>query len=119
MTALREANQLGDLQPTVLVSYRADLRAVFDMREEEALIRFGLNAKALADPGWRSAMLDGQPVPTQNFARALIAEGFVGLLVRSFAIGTSPANLNLVLWRWSGEGCMIFTVDGEDRLGRI
>ena len=36
-TALREANQVGDLQPTILVSYHADLGPIFDTREEAAL----------------------------------------------------------------------------------
>ncbi len=34
MTALREANQVGALQPTTLVSYDADIDAVFDGRDE-------------------------------------------------------------------------------------
>lgn len=34
MTALKEANQVGNLQPTTLVSYDADIEHVFDCREE-------------------------------------------------------------------------------------
>ena len=37
MTALREANQAGSLQPTTLVSYDADIESVFDCRDEAAL----------------------------------------------------------------------------------
>ena len=37
MTALREANQAGSLQPTTLVSYDAEIADVFDCRDEEAL----------------------------------------------------------------------------------
>ncbi len=37
MTALKEANQVGNLQPTTLVSYDADIKHVFDCREEEGL----------------------------------------------------------------------------------
>ena len=33
MTALREANQVGTLQPTTLVAYDADIRPVFDSRD--------------------------------------------------------------------------------------
>jgi RES domain-containing protein len=43
MPALREANQVGALQPIVLVAYEADIRPVFDTREAEALSAFGLN----------------------------------------------------------------------------
>ncbi|WP_158970607.1 RES family NAD+ phosphorylase [Chachezhania sediminis] len=115
-TALREANQVGDLQPTVLVSYRADLGPLFDSRDFRALAARGLTPATLADPGWRSAMLDGRPVPTQGLATALIAEGYAGLLVRSFAHGTTGRNLNLVLWRWDGA---LSVIDDENRLGRI
>lgn len=115
-TALREANQAGDLQPTTLVQYRADLGPVFDTRDVEALAAFRMAPKALADKGWRSAMLDGRRVPTQDFAKGLIAEGFVGMLVRSFAPGTTEESLNLVLWHWA-EGLSV--VDDENRLGRI
>lgn len=118
-TALREANQVGDLQPTTLVAYRADVGPVFDTRNAEALAAYDITAQSLADLGWRAAMLDGQPVPTQDIAKALIAEGFAGLLVRSFAQGTSATNLNLVLWRWTGDRNLLEVIDDENRLGRI
>ena len=118
-TALREANQVGSLQPTTLVAYRADLGPVFDSRDGAALAGHGLDPAALADPGWRSAMLDGRPVPTQDLAKALHAAGFAGLLVRSFAKGATGADLNLVLWRWGGADATLDLIDDENRLGRI
>lgn len=36
LTAVREANQVGALQPTVLVSYEADLEPVLDGRDAGA-----------------------------------------------------------------------------------
>ncbi|MCG7625802.1 MULTISPECIES: RES family NAD+ phosphorylase [unclassified Epibacterium] len=116
-TALREANQVGDLQPTTLVSYRADLGPVFDSRDTEALAGQGMTPAGLADPGWRAAMLDGRKVPTQDLARSLIGAGYAGLLVRSFAPGTGDSSLNLVLWRWHAGDLTV--VDDEDRLNRI
>ncbi|EEX12101.1 RES domain protein [Citreicella sp. SE45] len=118
-TALRESSQAGSLQPTVLVSYRADLGPVFDSRDAGALEARGMSAGALADPGWRAAMLDGRPVPTQEFARALVSDGFAGLLVRSYAKGATGANLNIVLWRWTDEGKALAVIDDENRLGRM
>ena len=64
-------------------------------------------------------MLEGQTAPTQELAQLLIAEGYAGLLTRSFARGTSGVNLNLVLWRWSGDGCSLELIDDEGRLGRM
>ena len=37
LTAVREANQAGALQPTVLVSYKANLEPVLDGRDPAAL----------------------------------------------------------------------------------
>jgi RES domain-containing protein len=118
-TALREANQAGSLQPTVLLSYRADLGPIFDTRDPKALERRGVSAQTLADPGWRAAMLDGRIVPTQDFARNLVTDGFAGLLIRSHAKGASETNLNIVLWRWTGDGCALEVIDDEGRLGRM
>lgn len=118
-TALREANQAGHLQPTILVSYRADLGPIFDTRDPKELEKRNVEARTLADPGWRAAMLDGRPVPTQDFARALVTDGFAGLLIRSFAKGSSETSLNIVLWRWTGDSCALEVIDDEDRLGRM
>ena len=118
-TALREANQVGTLQPTILVSYRADLGPIFDTRDPQALEQREMSAETLADPGWRAAMLAGNPVPTQDFAQGLISEGFAGLLIRSYAKGASETNLNIVLWQWNGDGCTLDVVDDEDRLKRL
>ena len=118
-TALREANQVGSLQPTILVSYRAALGPVFDTRDPAALDRHGMTPDALGDPGWRAAMLDRRPVPTQEFATRLIAGGFAGLLVRSFAKGATEAQLNMVLWRWTDPPDALQVIDDEDRLGRM
>lgn len=118
-TALREANQAGHLQPTILVSYDADLGPIFDTRDSAELAMRGVSAQTLADPGWRSAMLDRRVVPTQDFAGKLITDGFAGLLIRSYAKGATGTNLNIVLWRWTGDGCALEVIDDEDRLGRM
>lgn len=118
-TALREANQVGSLQPTVLVSYRAALGPIFDTRDPKKLEKRGMSAQTLADPGWRAEMLEGRNVPTQDFAHGLITDGFTGLLIRSYAKGASEVDYNIVLWRWTGDGCVLEVVDDEDRLGRM
>ncbi|MEL6888769.1 MAG: RES family NAD+ phosphorylase, partial [Pseudomonadota bacterium] len=118
-TALREANQVGDLQPTVLVAYRADLGPVFDTSDADALAAHDMTPDALADPGWRAAMLAGDAVPTQAFACALIADGYAGLQVRSYARGLGAQDLNLVLWRWTGPETTLEVIDDDNRLGRM
>ena len=117
LTALREANQAGDLQPTVLVCYRAQIEQIFDGRDAVALDPFGLTSEALADPGWRIAMRDAGSAPTQRLADRLIAKGFAGLLVPSRARGAMLEDLNLVLWRWgTGPEAQLELIDDEGRL---
>ena len=117
-TALREANQVGNLQPTTLVAYRAELGPIFDTRDAAELKDYGMTIRDLADPSWRSSMLGGRIALTQSFAEALFAAGFAGLLTRSFASGTSGSNLNIVLWRWTGPGTELELVNDENRLAR-
>lgn len=117
MTALREANQIGSLQPTTLVSYDADIRHIFDARDTVALASQGMDAKMLADPTWRDQMKQRGAAPTQAFARELVEQGFQGLLVRSFAPGTTEDDLNLVIWRWGDAPPSRLTlIDDEGRL---
>ncbi len=119
MTALREANQVGNLQPTTLVSYDAEIENIFDTQDEAALMAEGVDAATLADATWRDQMKANGEAKTQAFARRLITAGFNGLLVKSFATGASATDLNLVLWRWSGNApARLVLIDDENRLSR-
>jgi RES domain-containing protein len=117
LTALREANQVGNLQPTTLVSYEAEIEKVFDGRDEAALHAEGMDAAALADPTWRDQMKAGGEVRTQAFARAAIVKGYRALLVRSVAPGADESDLNLVLWVWGRSAqARLVLIDDEGRL---
>lgn len=119
MAALREANQVGNLQPTTLVSYEAEFEHVFDGRDYAALAREGMDAALLAASTWRDEMKASGEARTQAFARRLIGSGHHGLLVRSFAPGTSDDDLNLVLWTWSDRApSRLRLIDDEGRLSR-
>ncbi|HEX8047514.1 RES family NAD+ phosphorylase [Rhizobium sp.] len=119
LAALREANQVGSLQPTTLVSYGAAFERIFDSRNEEALRAEGMDAAAIADPTWRDQMKASGDTTTQGFARRLVAAGYHGLLVRSFAAGATADDLNLVLWTWSERApARLVLIDDENRLGR-
>ena len=119
MTAVREANQAGALQPTTLVSYEAEIERIFDARDPAALAAENMDAEALGDHGWRNDMKATGLARTQAFGRRLIAKGFHGLLVRSFAPGSSADDLNLVLWVWGPQTPSRLTlVDDERRLSR-
>jgi RES domain-containing protein len=119
MTALREANQAGSLQPTTLVSYDAEFDRVFDSRDAAALSANGMDPAGLADKTWRDQMRSAGEARTQAFARQLMEAGYDALLVRSFAPGASTDDLNLVLWRWRGTApARLVLIDDENRLSR-
>jgi RES domain-containing protein len=116
-TALREANQVGTLQPTTLVTYEADVGPIFDTTDEALLAEEGMSPAVLAADDWRLRMLRDGKAPTQDFAERLKGKGFVGLQVRSFARGAAPGELNLVLWTWSARlPARLRLVDDEGRL---
>lgn len=116
MTALREANQAGSLQPTTLVSYDADIERVFDSRDGAVLRAEATDGAALADPTWRNQMRETGEAKTQTFARRLTEAGYHGLLVRSFAPGATGGDFNLVLWQWGNSGPARLTVV-DDEIG--
>ncbi len=117
VTALREANQVGALQPTTLVAYEADVRPVFDTRDAEALAGFGMTPEDLASAAWRDDMIATGESGTQAFARRLIVAGYAALLVPSFARGAAPTDLNLALWRWGDAApTRLVLIDDENRL---
>ncbi|WP_353646901.1 RES family NAD+ phosphorylase [Mesorhizobium sp. WSM2239] len=119
MTALREANRAGNLQPTTLVSYDAEIEHVFDCRDETALAAQGMDAVVLADATWRDQMKADGEARTQIFARRLIAAGYNALLVRSFALGAAGGDLNLVLWKWgAARPSRLTLIVDENRLSK-
>ncbi len=119
VTALREANQVGNLQPTTLVSYDAEIDTLLDCRDTAALATEGMTADALAAPTWRDEMKSVGEAKTQSFASRLMSTGHNGLIVRSFAPGSSADDLNLVLWQWGNSPpARLVLIDDEKRLSR-
>ena len=119
VTAIRESNQIGTLQPTTLVSYEADIGPVFDGLDAAALARYGMTPETLAADDWRIRMQRDGIAPTQAFAAQLIADGFAALRVPSFAKGAVVSDVNLVLWVWGpGLPARLILIDDEGRLAK-
>lgn len=120
LTAIRESNQIGNLQPTTLVAFDADIEHVFDARASESLDGYGMTLAELAFDGWRENMLKGGMARTQSFANQLIEDGMSGLLVRSFARGATEQEANLVLFKWGEHApARLSIIDDESRLGSV
>ena len=118
LTAIREAQPLGrPLQPLTLCAYEVDVEPLFDAQEEEQRRALGVNESDLACPTWEAEMLAGGVPASQALADRLIAEGYAGIRVRSFAAGAGAEDLNLVLWRWGPEWPnRVVLIDDEGRL---
>lgn len=117
MTAIREANQIGTLQPTTLVSYEADITPIFDATNADALGEYGTAPDDLAANDWRIRMLTEGKAPTQILAERLIADGYAGLRVRSFVAGATAEDMNKVLWVWGNAlPTKLMLIDDEGRL---
>ena len=118
LTAIREAQPLGrPMQPLTLCAYEVDVEPVFDAEEEELRRALGVSDSDLTCPAWEAEMLAGKIPASQAVADRLIAEGYSGIRVRSFAAGTGADDLNLILWRWGPERPNhIVLIDDEGRL---
>ena len=119
VTALREVSPLRHrMQPLMLCSYEIDAGPVFDALDSR-------NLRAVTDaqlrcPDWELIMNRGAVPASQALADRLIAAGYVGIRVRSFAIGSNADDLNLVLWRWSDNlPSRVALIDDEHRLTEI
>ncbi len=119
LTAIREAHPLGrPMQPLTLCAYEVDAEPVFDAHGVEHRRSLGVTELDLACPAWEAETLAGAISASQALADRVIAAGYVGMRVRSFAVGTGADDLNLVMWRWSSDRpARIALIDDEGRLG--
>lgn len=102
----------------MLVSYTADLHPIFDATAPAALTPYGMTEAGLGAVDWRDDMRLNGKSQTQIFAIRLIADGYVGMRVRSFAQGAQTQDPNMVHWSWQRDAARITLIDEEGRLNR-
>jgi RES domain-containing protein len=90
------------LTPYVLCSYDVDCEDVADLRTEADRTALGVALDDLAC-AWGDALIAGREPESWRIVRHLLAGGYVGALVPSFAHGATPDDQNLVLWRWGPD----------------
>jgi RES domain-containing protein len=116
--AIREAQQAGPLQPVTLVAYRAELDPVLDGTDPVQLAAYDTTRADLAQDGWRERARGRGGAPTQRLGERLAADGYVALLVPSYAPAAAPGDRNLVVFRWSAAApTRLEVIDDEGRLG--
>jgi RES domain-containing protein len=112
--AIAEANQAGrPFEPITLVAYLADVGPVLDTADPSLTHREGIDPRVLAADDWRLQMHTGGMSESQQLAARLIASGWAGMFVPSYARGVRPGSRNLVLWHWQGA---VTVIDSEGRL---
>ena len=118
LTLIREAQPLGrPMQPLTLCAYEVDAEPVFDALDHERRRALGVLGSHLACLAWEAEMLAGGIPASQALADRLIAAGYSGMRVRSFAAGASVDDLNLVMWTWGAERpARVVLIDNEGRL---
>ncbi|MXY89850.1 MAG: RES domain-containing protein [Gammaproteobacteria bacterium] len=105
------------LQPIVLCAYEVDVAPVFDCADERKRNEMGIAERDLACPNWELEMYSGLIPASQTMADRLLAAGFAGMRVRSFAAAAGPVDLNLVLWKWGASlPERVMLIDDENRL---
>lgn len=114
-TAVAEFHQ-GLVLPGTLAAFDVRATAIADLGSPAGRASFGV-ADEVPHVAWREAFLiEKREPPTWTIARALIARGAEGALVPS---AQAPPGLNLVLWRWSGDGAVGARVIVNDPLGEL
>ena len=118
VTAMREASPLGrPMQPIVLCAYEVDAEPIFDALNPSQRMAHAATDFELSCPDWEREMLDGAIPASQALADRLIAAGYLGMRVQSFALGAGTDDLNLVFWHWSDRWPnRVVVIDDEGRL---
>lgn len=99
-TASREVRFALNKTPYTYYFIEVDCEDVADLTDAAALAALKISPNDLLSPNWESEIRRGIEPSTHRIARALVADGFAGAIVPSFAPSALPTDRNLVLWDW-------------------
>ena len=91
------------IQSLTLCAYEVDAEPVSHASDEEQRLALGIEEADLACHRWEAEMLAGSIPASQALADRLIAAGYVGMRIRSYAICSSPDDINLIMWKWAAS----------------
>ncbi|PPD33189.1 MAG: hypothetical protein CTY19_09005 [Methylomonas sp.] len=103
-------------QPMTMVAYRVDCSDIVDLTDPQLLKNLDFT-EAMLGCAWEDLAWQNLQPPTWLLASRLLAAGFVGAKVRSFAPGCAARQHNLVLWRWGDDAT--HAIDVIDDFGRL
>ena len=90
------------LTPYVLCSYDVDCDDIADLRTDTSRASLDVELSDLAC-AWGDALIAHREPASWHVVRRLLADGYAGILVPSFAVGAAAEDQNLVLWRWGPD----------------
>lgn len=90
------------MNPLTLVQYDVDCSDIVDLTDPETRTARGITLQDMQS-AWHRLKVDTRIPPTWTIASTLIAAGYAGILVPSFAPSARPEHRNLVLWQWGEE----------------
>lgn len=104
MTSVSECTQglTQRLMPLTMCEYEVDCEPVADLRDEDGRNQHGVTMAELGC-AWLRHLRDGEDAPSWVVAERLENDGFAGMLMPSFVPNATPANCNLILWRWGPD----------------
>ena len=108
------------LQPVLVCAYEVDAEPIFDALDAAQRREHAVTDDELRCPNWERAMYSRTGPASHALADRLVAAGFAGMRVPSFAAGAGPDDVNLVLWRWSDRRpSRVVLIDDEGRLTKM
>ncbi len=117
-TAWLEAQQAFPFkaQPMTLCAYAVDCEDVADLTDPAVLAARAVDPRDLAC-AWEDLATRGQIPPSWALARRLSGDGIAAIIAPSFAAGATPADRNVVFWRWADTPPhQVTVIDDDDRL---
>ena len=87
-------------QPMTLCGYDVDCEDMADLTDQEVRASLGIKLSDLSC-GWAGILDRGLVPPSWSVANRLMAAGYAGILVNSFASGATEFDLNAVFWLWA------------------
>ena len=99
-TAAKEVRFSLNNDPYTFYFLEIDCKDIADLSDLKVRQKLDVDWSDLECPNWESEMNKGTPPVCHALAKRLVAEGYAGIIVNSFADGATADDLNLVLWKW-------------------
>jgi RES domain-containing protein len=87
-------------QPMTLCGYDIDCESILDLTDNAVRTANGVTIGDL-DCAWKDLATRRIEPPSWTMMKRLTARGVAGIIVQSFAIGATSADVNVIFWTWS------------------